>query len=162
MYIPYFTSVQTLIDNQLSSVKTIDYFNEQYTRYTDLKAVAFPAVYVQFGQLEWQDAGKGLQVSEADIRLHVVHFDVGDSPRLCLQLASDLNGVLNGRSLNYADQKISTGLSLTSSELVTEYDQIKVMILTYHTLLMDCSALPQYTKRKVALHVEKIELSDVL
>ena len=52
---------------------------------------------------------------------------------------------MQGQSLVQDSQRVSTGLSLTQSELVTDFDQLKVMILTYDTTIYNYTTVNTYT-----------------
>ena len=156
MYIPYFNAIKTLFKTHLNDFKTIDWYNDQYSRYKDLKAVVLPAVYIEFDDtVNWQDAGNKLQLADTTIKLHIVQFYVGDSPEIVMHLAQKTHKVLQGKSLVYEEQKLSTALTRTASSLISEYDQLKIMTLSYSTALFDASAMPCYTKIPVKLNVKR-------
>ncbi len=155
MYIAYFNALKTLIKDELNSLKTVDWYNGQYQRYEDLKAVAFPACYIEFeSPINWLDTSNNMQIAETSLYLHLVQRDLGDSPESIMNLAQETHLALHGRSLVHENQRISTSLSRSESELITEYDQLKVMKLRYNTSLMDCASIPQYRKQKVRLKLE--------
>ncbi len=156
MYIDYYNSLKQYIAANMPEIKHIDWYNGQYTRYQEVKATALPAVYVEFGNpINWQTQGNGLQVAvDASIRFHLVLFDVNDNPEQNLNLAKTLHKKLHLFKLTDTQgTQISTGLMRTSSELVTDFDQLKIIILEYSTALYDYSAMPQTTQVTVQPNV---------
>ena len=61
MYSSFFKAVKTAIKRQLNDSVEVDYFNNQYYNYENLNVVKFPAVYVELGNIVWQDASQGLK-----------------------------------------------------------------------------------------------------
>lgn len=158
MYINYFNAIKTVINERLSAVKTVDWFNNQYNRYEELKAVALPAIYIEFQQpMFWSTAADGLQTADTEIKLHLVLFDVADSPEVNLNLASDLNKIMHRFILMDGAEQLSTELVRIQSSLKTNYDQLKVIELTYATELYDCSTMPVRTPVAISLGVRESE-----
>jgi len=157
MYINYYNDLKQLINTNLTAIKHIDWYNGQYTRYEQVNATAFPALYIEFGNpLNWETHGNGLQVAvNAEIRFHLVLFDVNDNPEQQLQLAQQLHKLLHLHKINdiSTGKQLSTPLMRTSSELITEFDQIKVVVLSYATALYDDSTMPQTTSVNVSPNV---------
>ena len=136
MYSSFFKAVKTAIKRQLNDSVEVDYFNNQYYNYENLNVVKFPAVYVELGNIVWQDASQGLKISEHGITLHVVSNDLSASPHNAIAVAENIADILQGHSLfNEEQKKISTGMTLTEIELLTQYSQIKVMRVTLKTTL---------------------------
>ena len=154
MYIPYFNAIKEIL-KQVDGLKTVDWYNNQYSRYQDLKAVAWPAVYIEFDStVNWQDGANKLQLTDTSIKLHLVQFHVGDSPEIVMNLAGNVHKVFQGKSLVHEGQKLSTGFTRVESSLITEYDQLKVMTLTYGTAFFDASVMNCYTKTEANLDID--------
>ncbi len=146
MYINYYNAVKTLINQGLNDIKTIDWYNNQYDRLKDLKAVKLPAVYIEFPEdIDWKTAGNGLQTADTKITLHLVKFDIGDSPEPTLLLANELHKKIHQSVLLDGINQLSTKLTRVKSKLVIEYDQLKVVKLTYSTTIYDCTTAPVQT-----------------
>ncbi len=156
MYIDYYNDLKQHITANMPEIKHIDWYNGQYNRYEEVKATAFPALYIEFGNpLQWQTHGNGLQVAvDSSIRFHLVLFDVNDNPELNLALASNLHKLLHLYKIKDANSvQLSTGLMRTSSELLTDFDQLKVIILEYSTALYDYSTIKPTTQVNVQPNV---------
>ena len=144
MYIDHFDALKTLIETHLTTVKKVDWYNRQYERYQDLKAEPLPAVYIEFPRpVNWKTAGNKLQLADVVIRLHVVMFSLEDKPVQSLSLAKQVDALLNAKPLRQNNLYLSTALVRNESDLITEYDQLKVMVLGYATTLHDASLVPQ-------------------
>ena len=149
MYTDYFNTLQTLLKANVNSLKTVDWYNHQYERYTDLKAVALPACYIEFEEpIAWQNASNKTQIAQVNISLHLVQFDISDSPKKIMELAKNTHLAVQGRALTLNGKPLSNSFTRSESELITQYDQLKVMKITYLTTLMDSSTAPKYNKRK--------------
>lgn len=167
MYTPFKNALETLIKTSLNTVKTIDWYNNQYGRYEDLKAIKLPACYIEFeNPMRWKTNGDGLQTADAVIKLHLVHFDVADSPVASLKLTNELHKAIHGKRLMEVPvlmnelltedgaalaiegkkEQLSTELMRTQSEMVQDYDQLKVTILTYACTLYDLTMLKRYAE----------------
>lgn len=148
MYIDYKNALESRIKT-LSAIRTVDWYNDQYDRYEDLKTIALPACYIEFeNPIQWVTNGDGLQTAQTEIRLHLVVFDVADSPNPSLELANDLHKTIHSHSLFKDNEQLSTELVRTSSALKTEYDQLKIIVLSYATTLYDTTTLRRYIEAR--------------
>ena len=157
MYISYFNAIKTVIEAKLPAVKTFDYFNNQYNRYDDLKAVKLPAVYVEFQQpVFWQTKSNGWQTADTTIALHIVMLDIRDSPERNLLLANELHKIMQGLALMDGLKQLSTAMMRTQSSLKADYDQLKVIELVYATELQDDTAVAPKIEISISLGQELI------
>jgi len=156
MYTAYKNAIETLIKTNLNAIKTVDWYNQQYENYEDEKAINFPACYIEFEDpIDWQSLASGVQqATNAKIRLHLVSFDIADSPEPAMELTTELHKVIHTKRLMDGSDQLSTELMRTQSELITRYDQLKVTILSYQTTLIDCSAVKATTTVTASLVVE--------
>lgn len=147
MYIDYFNAIKTFLNTNLSTVKTVDWFNDQYNRYEDLKAQSFPAAYIEFvDPLKWETNGNKLQSARSRIKVHLVIFDIADAPNKGLNLGKDLFKAMHGLVLVNDDEQLSTELVRVESDLNTTFDQLKIIEMVFETTLYDTSAMPNYTE----------------
>lgn len=157
MYNAYYNSLKDLL-KLIPELKEFDWFNDQYSRYEELKPNLFPAVYIEFqNPLIWQDGGNGLQVAEnTNINIHIVQFGLKDEPSDEMDIASIVFKKVNGQSLKDANgDDLSTPLTRSSSELITKFDQLKVIIISFRTALYDKSAMKQLVPANPTLKVER-------
>jgi hypothetical protein len=155
MYTEYYNAIESRIKQGLNSVKTVDFYNAQYQRYQELKANSFPAVYVEFDNpITWKTQGNGLQTADTVIKLHMVVKDIADSPAAALGLASDLSKLFHLHSLSDTKQ-LSTELCRSETSLETEYDQLKVVVISFVTSLADYSFEESGTNTTVTLDLSQ-------
>ena len=68
MYKLHYDAVKAHLNAALPSIKTVDWYNNQYTRYKDLKAIKFPAAYIEFqNPMTWQTIGENVQTADTKI-----------------------------------------------------------------------------------------------
>lgn len=140
MIIPHKNAIQTLIEQGTNPVRKVDWFNNQYSRYKDLKATRFPIAYIEFpGEITWKTTSNKQQNADVDILIHVVYFGVEDSPEAVLNLAHAVQLKLNEKALVTNNLQLSTKLMRVGSELVQRYDQLKIVKLRYRTTIFDNS-----------------------
>jgi hypothetical protein len=157
MYINYYNAIKTRINQRLNTIKTVDWFNDQYNRYQETKAPILPAVYVEFANpLQWETKGDGLQTAPAQITLHLVVFDLIEQAEPSLALASELHKIMHRFKLKENNADLSTPLMRTSSEIDMPFDQLKVIKLSYDTTLFDTSTLRVYVATNMNIDVERI------
>ncbi len=147
MYQTYLNAVKQHITSGLTDVKQVDYYNEQYDNYDDSRPPKLPAVYIEFDNpMQWQTAGNGLQIApETFIRLHLVIFDLNDNPGKLFELGKQLHQIMQGFEIYDTDGiKLSTAWMRSHTE-VQQYNQVKILIMSYKTALYDTGTLPGTT-----------------
>jgi len=142
MYLQYYTPLATRI-NALSNIQSVDWFNNQYERTEELKAIKYPAVFVDFeSPTVWTTQGKGLQIGLAQISFHVVVNNLNTEPDLADQRADDVHKELQDSVISNSDGVVlSSRLSRVESEIILTFDQIKVIKITYSCELQDRSTM---------------------
>lgn len=140
MYLQYYTPLKTTLI-ALSSINHVDWFNNQYDRTEELNAIKYPAVFVDFeSPTIWQDRGQGQQAGIARISFHVVVNSLADTPELADQKADEVHEALQNKSITTAAAVVlSTKLMRVESEIILDFDQIKVIKITYACELTDQS-----------------------
>lgn len=144
MILPHFNSLQTLIEDNLTDIKKVDWFNDQYNRYEDIKALPKKLCLIEFPDtIDWQARGNGVQQADVDIRLHLVVIDIKDSPVSIYQYAANVYQFLDKKVLWDGNDQLSTELVRVRSTKITPDTQVKVIILDFRTNIIDTSASPQ-------------------
>lgn len=153
MYIDHFEALKARILDKVPAIKTVDYYNRQYERTDELKAVTYPACYIQFpDRIEgWVENGNGIQSADIEIIFHIVVKDLGDYPVSVMQLAQDHYKQFSKKQIlhpygSLTPIAIGTAFQRMSTELVTEYDQLKVTKIGYGTSILDCDNAPNPTE----------------
>lgn len=131
--------------NAVSSVKKVDWYNDQYRNMDDEKATRYPAVYIEFiDPLVWRQSGRNFQLADCKIRLHCVVFDLTDSPIRTLNVAQDVFLAINGKSLyDTSNFQLTTELVRTESDFPKRYNQLKVEEINFSCEVFDVSDMPQ-------------------
>lgn len=144
MYIQLKELLQTSIVANLPTVKSVDWFNDQYKNTKDQKAESYPAIYIEIlDPVNWKQLGDGLQTAKMSIQLHVVLFNLKDEPNAVLELAQLLHLAIQQKCLLDVNEKqITSELCRISSTLPKRYNQLKVMKVTYEFEYYDDSAMP--------------------
>lgn len=140
-------TIYTLLKEQLKSVdgiKKIDWFNDQYNNMEDEKATRYPAVYVEINDpIQWQQSGDRFQHGTATLRLHVVLYDITDSPVRCLEFAQKVFEKINSNSL-YDDENFqwTTELVRQATTFPKRYNQLKVAQMDFVCEVFDVTNMP--------------------
>lgn len=154
MYTPYFEAFQTLFKDRLNTVQTIAYYNQQYQSYDTERPPALPALYIEFGTLEWTDLTRGHQQADASITLHIVVQDLADNLSTLMSIAHDVHTAIDSRTLSQDDKTLSTSLTRTRTQLLTPYTQTKVMQITYNTTLYYSPQISVQTASDISLELK--------
>jgi hypothetical protein len=141
--------VKDLIQEKLSSVtqlKTIDWYNQQYTNTQNEEAEQYPAVYIEIDDsIAWEDLPDGIQAGDINIRLHVVINSLLDTPEQCLITSQAVFRALQGVALfDATDNQITTELCRRKTELVKRFDMLKVSIMKFECHCWDVTGMPEY------------------
>lgn len=145
MYIELKDLLADLIRTNVPTIKSIDWYNDQYRNTEKKKAETYPAVYIEvLDPQRWDSGSDGLQVADMRIQLHIVIFDLKDQPNAILELAQTIYLGVNNKALyrSIDNKQFSTPLQRVSSEFVKNYNQLKVMKLTFRFGYFDESNYP--------------------
>jgi hypothetical protein len=150
--------LQPTDDSPLSTIhspliKWIDLYNAQPEFLEQREAHDFPAVFVEFAQINWSNQAHPIQQGDALIRLHVVQWSLASSYEGSenqgtalerLQLLSRLHAHLHGFAGSYHTPMIRTA---TLSD--TRHDAVTVDILEYRCLIYECPEQPERARQYV-------------
>lgn len=118
------------------------------------RVFARPAVFVQFGRIDWRRELQGIQEGDCDLLLHVVYDSWSDSFRQ-KKAGSDDGAAASSQEKDLAEfdvlEKIHqalegwsgeswVGLTRVAEDLDTEVDHLVVELVSYRTRLRDASA----------------------
>lgn len=144
MYIQLKELLQERIVSDVSAIKSVAWFNDQYKNTKEQKAESYPAVYIEIlDPVNWKQLGDGLQTAKMNIQLHVVLFNLKDEPNAVMELAQLLHVAIQRKCLlDVNDKQITSELCRISSTLPKMYNQLKVMKVTYECEFYDDSAIP--------------------
>lgn len=147
MYIPYYNVIKGIIEDGNLGFQEIDWFKDQYSiDYAAAATVDFPSCYIQFLPMEWTEHSQEGGFSEASVIIHVVGFQLDDSPNSIMNLAKSLSNHLSGKSDSNVTPvmgemtKASTDYSITKGS----NGYLIGFKLGFNTVFLD-TALDQYT-----------------
>lgn len=131
---------------ELTEVKKVDWYNEQYQNTEDEKATRYPAVYVEFLEpINWRQSGDKFQLADCTIKLHIVVYDILDSPLRTLQVAQAIFEHINSKGLYDGAKQLTTELVRSSSSFPKRYNQLKVVEMNFDFEVFDVSGMPMVT-----------------
>lgn len=152
-----------LIKNQLEDrvkttegVKKVDWYNQQYQFTEKESGTRYPVVYIEFlDPVEWEETGREFQHGDVIIRLHVVVYDVTDSPSRTIAFAQNVFKNVNGKSLYMPvvgdnDFQLTTELTRVRTTMPKRYNQLKVVMMDFKCQAFDTSVMPEYTETPTA------------
>lgn len=160
MYIDHYEVLKAMTADNLPQILTIDHFNNQYERTEALKAIRYPAQFIEFpDDIPWEQMGNNTQRADVDINFHLVLRDVGDAPANILELAQAHYQYFNGKAIlspygSLNPIQLSTSLVRMNSRLIRNYDQLKIVVLTYGCSIVDLSAAAVTTPVSAAVSVQ--------
>lgn len=65
--------------NNVTDIKFIDLWNEQIAEITDGSVWSYPAVFIEFEEIIWQQNGLNIRTADIGIRLHIITQQVATS-----------------------------------------------------------------------------------
>lgn len=135
------------------TIKWVDLYNAQPEFLGERLAHDFPAVFIEFAQIDWTSMATPLQRGEAILRLHIVQWSVADTYQGSeqqndalqrLQLLSTLHGQLQGWAGTY-----HTGLMRTATLSDTRHDAVTVDVMEYRCSIYECPEKPELAAQEV-------------
>lgn len=133
---------------QVSEVKHIDLFNQQYDRGEKEHPFGIPAVFVEYVATAWTAGGNNAQEGDSAVRIHVVMDNYGDTANIdqfeeAVQ-TEKLKHYEVARKVHQALQGFipccGTELQRVGTEYDHDHDQILVEVITYGFSEADTSA----------------------
>lgn len=131
-----FLEVQKELLSDLSELKQCDLYNRQYERDADDTPILTPSVFVEFGEVLFDDVGKARQIGQCDIVFHVVseRFSSSSEPNGLkhLDLLEQVHSVLQG--WRCCDSAPFRRLRM---QVANNFDTVLVSKITYKTSIVD-------------------------
>lgn len=142
MYIEIKEAIKTLINASVPTIKSVEFFNEQYTNTEKQKAEAYPALYIEIlDPINWVQMGDGVQAGTMKIQLHTVVVNLSDFPDAVLELEQLVFLALQQNYFKYQDGKEMTSeIIRVSNTLPKKYKTMKVSKSTFEFEFYDHSA----------------------
>lgn len=138
--------------NGVASIQKVDWYNEQYQNTEDERATRYPAVYIEFlDPVNWVQNGRRWQHATIGIKLHLVVFDLLDSPLRALEFGQLVFEQLNNAVLTDANSgQLTTELVRESTTFPKRYNQLKIIELTWQCEAFDSSGMQKVESTQVS------------
>lgn len=130
--------------NGSNAFKKFDWYNEQYQNTEQEKATRYPVVYLEIiDPINWNQLGNDVQCANMRAMLHVIHYDVKDSPLELMDLSQLVYSALNRKCLWLPNNdQLSTSMVRYYTELPKRYSQLKVSKIGFEFEVYDYSNIP--------------------
>lgn len=143
IYQKLYNAIEAILQT-VGSVKTVDWFNDQYTNTEEENAKGYPAAYIDLTTpTGWSDASQGMQVGDMYITIHVVEFSLREKPAVVLPIANAVYKALHRKPLFDGSDQLTTDLVRSGTELVRRSTNLKVFKIEFNTHVFDIEALDQ-------------------
>lgn len=160
----FYDIIKARILEKVPAVKTLRLFNNQFENEEKENAFAYPAVFVQFLNLNWIAKPQGLQEADAVIRLHVGFHSLETEEREIFTLIEDIHKAV--QSLSTAE--LFGDLNRVNEEQDIDHGNVIVWLADYSTLLTDVSGyrskdlvLTQITEAEFTRESEGVRLNQI-
>lgn len=152
-----YLAITDKIRAELPEVVFVDLFDGQYDNLEEEDGYVYPAIFIDFDNLEWQDGGSGVLMAEnAFIRFHICSMtperatqgrNTAKMPEPALEhlgLVDKLNNRFQGSFLNRAiDGKtftLCTDMQKGPQNRTTRRAALKIDVVAYRTTIYDYSS----------------------
>lgn len=137
MYNTYLSLINHIIIDSGINFKTIELFEGQYDEnYNDVKANGFPACYVQFLPMRWEEGGDGSEHSDVTIILHLVTWRLNNNPNELFNLSKELGDHMRGKGKDTLPHPLIAPLRKVSTDFVPQ-SKLSVFKLGFKTVIYD-------------------------
>lgn len=140
-------------ENENRLFQTVDLWNNQWQYLESEKPFDFPAVFIQFEKIEWQQLSGGRQMGEILFVLHIGYKNTLSTryrPDMDLKPFAGLDypDVIHNAIIGLNNDFIS-GVTRTGSAHDHDHDQINAQMEKYKAVIYDCSGEKQLTRKPV-------------
>lgn len=147
----FFDSIKARINTEIPEIKTFRLFNNQFAKEGVEKAFAFPALMIEFVDLNYTTKGKDFQESETNIIFHLGFASLKTEDRAVFELAQKVNQSLQG----FFGKDLFSPLDRKKEKQDVDHDGVIVWQMEYTTLIFDNTA---NRKRRLVLVTAPLEL----
>ena len=125
-----FTDIKARVQTN-ASIKHVALFNSQYTHEKEEKVFKFPAVFIEFSQMDFRGEGLGTEKMDAQITFHVCFRQLTED----LSFMDTIQSV--SKSLHKWSEDYFTPLQRITEEMDTDHDNVFVWKLIFKTSVTD-------------------------
>lgn len=119
-----------------TSVKTARLFNNQFIKIDQEKPFPFPAVMVQFLELDYTTRGDLSQYGDTIARLHIGYDSLKTEDLAVFDLLDEIHAVIQGLTIS----ELFTPLDRVHEEQDVDHDVLSVWVVDYSFKLNDIAA----------------------
>ena len=129
---------------EITEVKTVEEYNDQYRNTQSEDAKEYPAVYFELLEpVNWEDAGNDWQHARIRARMHVVVFDISRTKEKIHALAQLVFLKMDGVTLlGTGGYHLTSKWKRSASSLPKRYKQLKVLLIDFEFEAFDSSSMP--------------------
>jgi hypothetical protein len=131
----FYDIIKARLLEKVPAIKTLRLFNSQFDKEEVEDAFEYPAVFVQFLNLNWIAKPQGLQEADAVIRLHVGFHSLKTEEREIFKLIEDIHKALQ----NLSTAQLFGDMNRVNEEQDIDHGNVIVWLADYSTLLTDIS-----------------------
>jgi hypothetical protein len=131
-----FDALGARIKAEVPKIKTFRLFNNQFAKEGVEKAFAFPALMVEFVDLNYTAKSESLQEADTNIILHLGFASLKTEDRAVFELVQEVHQAVQA----FYGLDLFSPLNRTRDQQDTDHDGVIVWQTTYTTLLSDNSA----------------------
>lgn len=150
----FYLAIKTALGDA-PSVKHVGLFNNQFNRIAEEKPFGFPAVFVQFLELDYFTRGDSSQDAETIARLHIGYDSLKTDDLAIFDLIDEIHGVIQGLTLN----SLFTPLDRVHEEQDVDHDVISVWLADYAFKLRDNNGTRDSKLVKTSLTGVEVDIS---
>ncbi|MGV7234651.1 MAG: hypothetical protein ACQ9ET_00190 [Nitrosomonadaceae bacterium] len=134
-----YTTLKTQIETEVTAIKTVKLFNSQFDNDDKEEAFAYPAVMIEFQDINWDNNLGGLNLAEFTLTFHIAQESYTKEDDVdYLDLVNDVYV-----ALQLFDAADFTPLARIADRQDTNHDMCIVWQMDFRTKLTDCSADPR-------------------
>lgn len=146
-----FDALSARIKAEIPEMKTFRLYNNQFAKEGVEKAFPFPALMVEFVDLNYTAKSESLQEADVNVVFHLAFASLKTEDRAVFELAQKVNQSLQG----FFGVDLFSPLNRKREQQDTDHDGVIVWRLEYTTLLSDNTA---NRKRRLILMTTDVEL----
>lgn len=151
----FYLAIKSALGADAPSVKHVGVFNNQFNRISEEKPFGFPAVFVQFLELDYLSRGDDSQDAATVARLHIGYDSLETDDLKIFDLIDEIHIAIQGLSVN----SLFTPLDRVHEEQDIDHDVISVWLSDYAFKLRDNAGERNSKLVKTTLTGLDVELS---
>jgi hypothetical protein len=129
-----FQAIETRLREEVANLGAFELWREQPDNEAKEDPLEFPAVFLEFAELDYSSQGSNIQAANVKVALHIVYEDMDMKSLAFLEFVEEVQFALQG--LQGADN-LFTMLERESEKQVVRRDNLVEWVIEYVTRLQD-------------------------